>query len=129
MPLCSGRWGAQSKAGGMIVVFVSYEVWCLLGALVLVVAYQILVGKISTAGLLLGKDANAGFSPGRDQLLVLTGTTALYYRLQVLSNHPTTQLPPQPQELIPATGGSNLVFLGGEAYARLFGGNREPGGQ
>ncbi|MGR3309723.1 MAG: hypothetical protein ACUZ77_03015 [Candidatus Brocadiales bacterium] len=48
-------------------LFVRYEIWFLLLGFALVIAYQILTGKINTKGLLLDKETGK-LSPGRVQL-------------------------------------------------------------
>jgi len=61
---------------GALTAFIRLEAWCLIIAFFVLIAYQILTGKINTRGLLYGKEKNAGFSPARAQLLMLTPMAA-----------------------------------------------------
>ena len=96
---------------------IRYEIWFLLGSFVLVVAYQLLTGRINTKGLLLDKKVRS-LSPGRIQLLMFTLVGALYYLLQVLEN--PTAFPDISYYLPLILGGSNLFYLGGKSYSSLF---------
>jgi len=107
-----------------LVIFLRYEVWFLLGALFLLVGYQILTGKITTTGLLLSKDRDAGVSPARIQLLMFTVTGAFYYLAQVIHD-PSSGLPDPPQQLVEALMGSNLLYMGSKGYFSFF--RRGPG--
>jgi hypothetical protein len=100
-----------------LVTFLSCEVWCLLGALFLLIGYRILTGKIKLNGLLSAKHRDGGLSPARIQLLVLTLTGAFYYVMKVIDN--PTELPAVPQSLLLALGGSNLFYAGSKAYHQL----------
>ena len=88
-----------------------------LGVLLAIVSYQLVTGKISTAGMLSDKE-EGGVSPGRVQLLVVTLFAALYY-LVLTSDNPK-QLPEMPSELLLILGGSNLLYLGGKASQPLL---------
>jgi len=97
-----------------LVTFLSYEVWCLLGAFFLLIGYRILTGKIKMNGLLSAKDRDGGLSPARIQLLAFTLTGAFYYVMKVIEN--PTELPAVPQSVLLALGGSNLFYAGSKAY-------------
>lgn len=107
-----------------LAVFLRYEIWVLLGALLLIVGYQLLTGKIITNGLLLSKDDDVGVSPARVQLLMFTLTGAFYYLAQVLHD-PSSGLPNPPQQLVEALLGSNLLYMGSKGYFSFF--RRGPG--
>jgi drug/metabolite transporter (DMT)-like permease len=107
-----------------LVVFLRYEIWLLLGALFLIVGYQILTRKITTTGLLLSKDPKGGVSPARVQLLMFTLTGAFYYLAQVIHD-PSSGLPDPPQQLIEVLLGSNLLYMGSKGYFSFF--RRGPG--
>lgn len=119
---------------------VRWEVQLFLLVLLGIVAVRLLTGQISTRKLLYGRKNDTGepilgadgqtpgrkkedtpyFSPERVQLLLFTLGAALYYLTQVLNNpHPGT-FPPLPQSWTAIGGGSNAIYLGGKAYARLW---------
>ncbi len=100
-----------------LVTFLSCEVWCLLGALFLLIGYRMLTGKIKLKGLLTAKDRDGGLSPARIQLLVLILTGAFYYLVRVIDN--PTELPAVPQSLLLALGGSNLFYAGSKAFHQV----------
>ena len=100
-----------------LVKFLDAEIWCLLGALVLIVGYQILTGKINTKNMLSEKDGTGGFSVGRVQLLVVTLTGALYFFVE-LGNNPGV-FPQLPPELLAVLTGSHLFYLGNKALSLL----------
>jgi hypothetical protein len=95
-----------------LIAFLSLEIEFLLVALMLIVGYQVLTGRINTKGMLFDKETQE-FSPGRVQLLTLTLLTAFLYILQAAQN--PAQLPEVPQELLLILGGSNLVYLVGKS--------------
>jgi hypothetical protein len=97
-------------------IFVRYEIWLLILALIFVVGYQLLTGKISTKKLLHNKTTDR-LSPGRVQLLMLTLVGALYYLLSTADN--PQKLPEIPNELLLILSGSNLVYLTGKASSFL----------
>lgn len=90
--------------------------WFLLGSLLIIVAYQILTGRILASRMLVYKGSK-DLSPGRIQLLMITLIGALYFMLEV--THDPTKLPDVPQELLLVLGGSNVVYLGGKASPLL----------
>jgi hypothetical protein len=100
-------------------VFVQYEIIALLAAIVLGVAHRLLTGSINTKGLLQAKNEAGGVSPARVQLLMLTGSVALYYLLLVLQALKThdqpLKLPELPSELLFVLGGSHTLYLGSKA--------------
>ncbi len=96
--------------------FLCLEISSLLMGMILVVIYQILMGRINTHGMLSDKKTRR-FSPGRAQLLFFTFIGVLYYLLQIV--HDPEDLPDLPQELLYLIGGSNVVYLGGKAYSML----------
>ena len=103
-------------------VFVRYEIIALLAAIVLVVAHRLLTGSINTKGLLQAKTEAGGISPARVQLLMLTGSVALYYLLLVLQSLKTqiqpVKLPELPSELLFVLGGSHTLYLSSKAASR-----------
>ncbi len=106
-----------------LVTLLKLEVLIFLGALACIVAVQLLTGQISTDGLLRA-DGHGGksdeISSARVQLLVLTFGSALYYLSQVATNPTPGTFPPIPETWPVVLGGSNLLYLGGKAYARWF---------
>jgi hypothetical protein len=100
-------------------VFAGYEIIALLAAIVLVVAHRLLNGSINTKRLLQAKTEAGGISPARVQLLMLTGSIALYYLLLVLQSLKTqiqpVKLPELPSELLFALGGSHTLYLSSKA--------------
>ena len=100
-------------------VFVLYESVALLAAIILSVAYRLLTGSINTTGLLQTKNPAGGISPARVQLLMLTGSVALYYLLLVLQTLKTQsqplKLPELPSELLFVLGGSHTLYLGSKS--------------
>jgi hypothetical protein len=90
------------------------EIGSLLVILGIIVAYQILTGRIHTRGMLFDK-ATRNFSPGRVQLLLLSLMTILYQVSQVLKD--PTEFPNIPQEALLVLVGGNLAYLGGKFYS------------
>lgn len=87
----------------------STEIVILLGAFCLIIAYQMLTGRINTRGMLSDKKTG-GLSPGRIQVLVFTVGFALYFVSQ-LSENPS-RLPEVPEEILLLLFGSNAGYLG-----------------
>jgi len=123
-----------------IAAIVAWEVKGFLFTLFAMVALKLLTGEINMGYLFYGRKNDTGqpivgadgkmlgrkrqdtpyFSPERVQLLVFTLAAAFSYLTQVLNNaHPGT-LPPVPDSWLAVLGGSNLVYLGGKAYSRLW---------
>lgn len=96
---------------GVLISVIRVEVWVLLGGLTIVVAYQLLTGRISVRGLLSGPDGN--LSAARVQLLVATLVGAFVYLSQVISQ--PGELPTVPTWLLVGLGGSELIYLWGKA--------------
>jgi hypothetical protein len=90
------------------------EIGSLLAILGMIVAYQILTGRIHIQKMLFDK-ATGHFSPGRVQLLLLTLMTVFYQVLQVLKD--PTEFPNIPQEALLVLFGGNLAYLGGKFYS------------
>jgi len=86
------------------------EMWVLLGSLAVVVAYQLLTGRISVRGLLSGDDGKP--SASRVQLLIATLVAALTYLSQVVS-HPS-EFPTVPSWLLMGLAGSQIIYLWGK---------------
>jgi hypothetical protein len=103
-----------------LVNLIKWEAFLFLGGLAAIVAVQLLTGQINTDGLFRGEDGEE-FSPARVQLMVSTLGAAFYYLSQVLANQTPGSFPPVPQTWPILLGGSNLIYLGGKAYARWFG--------
>jgi hypothetical protein len=101
-----------------LVTAARYEIYVLLGGLMLIVVYKIFTGGINLTGLL--SDKSGAFSPGRLQMLMATILTSLYYLIQVMENQSTSSLPPLPYTLVAVMGGSQAIYLGGKARNLLF---------
>jgi hypothetical protein len=97
---------------------VRYEVFFVLTALAVIIAYRLLTRQINTNGLLRDKVGGRAISPGRLQLLIVTLLIATYYVAQVFQ---TQKLPNMPQEYLLALGGSHIFYLGGKVYGLLAG--------
>lgn len=93
-----------------------YEMFFVLVALALIIAYRLLTQQINTDGLLRDKVSGRETSPGRLQMLIVTLLIAIYYVAEVLQ---TQKMPDMPRELLLALGGSHLFYLGGKLYALL----------
>ena len=101
---------------------VGWELVFFLSALTAIVIFQLMTRRINTAGLLrtkLGR-SRGQLSPHRVQLLLITIGTAMYYVLQVSDTAKSGTLPDIPETWPAVLGGSNLLYLGGKAYARFF---------
>jgi hypothetical protein len=90
--------------------------------LVAVVVLQIVMGRISIAGLLASKDADGrtSFSPARLQLLIFTVVIAARYLYTVFTSPGQASLPSLPRSVIAALGGSQVVYLGGKVFSRFI---------
>lgn len=98
--------------------FLQFELLLLLVGLALVVAYQILTGRINTKRMLFEKKGINQYSSARVQLLLFTLAGAFYYFFKVIDD--PTRFPDVPQELLLILGGSNIIYLGGKSYSLLF---------
>jgi hypothetical protein len=95
------------------------EVGILVGGCFAVVAYKLVIGEISLAGLLYSKepDGRPAFSPARLQLLIFTGVVAARYLGEVIADPRQLSLPHLPLSVVIALGGSHAVYLGGKAVS------------
>ena len=103
-----------------LAAFVRVETGVLLTAFAIVVAYQILTGRISTKGMFTEKKAGGGYSPVRLQLLVLSLAGLVVYLAEVIGSTDTSKMPEVPVALVAVLGGSNLVYLLGKSYSLLL---------
>jgi hypothetical protein len=93
-----------------------YEMFFVLTALAVIIAYRLLTRQINTKGLLRDKVGGRAISPGRLQLFIVTLLIAIYYVEQVFQMQ---KLPNLPHEYLLALGGSHLFYLGGKFYGLL----------
>jgi hypothetical protein len=102
-----------------LIMFARYEIGFLLTALIAVVAYQILTGRINTRGLLSEKTENGvvGVSPTRVQLLLFTLAIAFYVLSQIAYSH---QFPTIDVKWLLILGGSHSIYLGGKGALSLL---------
>lgn len=98
----------------ILATVIKWEIWVFMVGLVVVVGYQLLIGRINTAGMLNDKESGE-FSPARVQLLLFTFIAAGVYFLQVAAE--PKEFPAIPQEMLYLLGGSNLFYLGGKGWA------------
>ena len=107
-----------------LVTLAKWEVILFLAGFGATIAIKLLNGAINTKGLLYGRisgrseDTAQYFSPERVQLLAVTMISALQYVMLVVTNPTPGTFPPIPDTLPALVGGSNLLYLGGKAYAR-----------
>ena len=101
----------------VLTTFIDLEVRFFLVGLLLVVAYQILTGRINMRGVF-SDSISSGFSPGRVQLLVLALVGALYYFLKVARD--PAKFPDVPAGLLLIMGGSSSIYLGGKIRSLLL---------
>jgi len=104
---------------GSITTVLRYEILLFLVVLALVVAYQMLAGKISMRRLLFAKGRAAagpstgqkpsGLSPSRIQLLVVTFGVAIYLLAEVVRD--PSQFPEIPSGLLLLMAGSETIYL------------------
>ena len=95
-----------------LVTIIHLEMGLLLAGLAVMIAYQMVTGKINTQRMLFEKAATKSYSPLRVQLLLFTLMTALYQILQLLKN--PTEFPSVPYEALLVLGGGHLAYLGGK---------------
>ena len=111
--------------------FARIEIEVFLVALLLIVGFQVITGKINLKGLLLEKtgsektdSAPAGFSPARLQMLLVTFAGAFYIISQVvdLIHQGKPGFPTLDNRLFLLLGGSHSVYLGGKlnSFSSLF---------
>lgn len=110
-----------------ILNFARIEIEVFLVALTLVVAFQLLTGKINVGGLLLektgyGAGGAVGYSPARLQMLLITLAGAFYLISKVLDNihHGILLFPNIDEKWLLLLGGSHSIYLGGKVNS-LFG--------
>ena len=104
-----------------LIPLIRFEIWFFLAILALLVGYQMLTGRINTAGLLQDKE-HKDLSPVRVQLLLFTLIGAGSYLALAADMIETgaPSLPTVPAELLLLLGGSHAVYLGGKSYLRYF---------
>jgi len=100
-----------------------YEVLLFLGALALIIFYQLLTGKINMRRLLFAKGRSAagpstrrrtsGLSPSRIQLLIVSIGVAIYLLTAVLRD--PSQFPEIPSGLLLLMAGSGTIYLARKA--------------
>jgi hypothetical protein len=92
------------------------EVGILVGGCFAVVAYKLVIGEISLAGLLYSKEpaGRAAFSPARLQLLIFSAAVAAIYLGEVIAHPRQDSLPHLPLSVVIALGGSHALYLGGK---------------
>lgn len=102
-----------------LMTFARYEIGFLLAALMAVVAFQILTGRINTRGLLSEKTEKGvlAISPARLQLLLFTLAFAFYVLSQVVKSR---QFPEIETKWLLILGGSHSVYLGGKGLSLLL---------
>jgi len=88
--------------------FLKYEIFGLLGVILLIVFYKLLTGKINTDKMLLDKTKGT-ISGSRVQQLFFTVFIALYY--VYLCYKDPSKFPEIPQELLYLMGGSSTLYL------------------
>jgi len=95
------------------------EAGILVGGCFAIVAYKLVIGEISLAGLLYSKEpgGRAAFSPARLQLLIFTAAVAARYLGEVIANPRQTSLPHLPLSVVVALGASHGVYLGGKVVS------------
>jgi len=105
-------------------MFARYEICFVVAALIAVVGFQLLTGKIETRGLLREKTKNGlgGVSPARVQLLLLTVAFAFYVLSQVkfsiASAFPKPGVFPEIDvKWLLILGGSHSIYLGGKGIS------------
>ncbi len=92
------------------------EAGILVGGYFAVVAYKLVTGEISLAGLLYTKEpgGRAAFSPVRLQLLIFTVAVATLYLGEVIAHPRQNSLPHLALGVVVALGVSQAVYLGGK---------------
>ncbi len=99
-----------------LMMFAQYEIGFFLAALIVVVAFQILTGRINTRGLLSEKtkDGVVGVSPARVQLLLFTVAFAFYLLSAIINSG---QFPTIDTKWLLILGGSHSIYLGGKGLS------------
>ncbi len=102
----------------MLATIIRFELCGFLIALIAVVGWQLLVGRIATRGLLTTGKTGID-SPARMQMLLLSLGGAAWYFGQVLHSPDNMPLPEVPDQLIAVLGGSHVTYLGAKAIDQL----------
>jgi len=94
----------------------------IVGTLAVIVAAQLLTGRISTRHLLQQRDERGrlSFSAGRAQMLIVTLFGALYYLALICTSPSHNAFPPLPKALLEGIGSSQAIYLALKARALLF---------
>jgi hypothetical protein len=115
--------------GGKFLVLtfaVAMTIW--LGGLLLVVAYNIVGGRISLRGLLTETLTGQMAAFSRPQMLFVSLAAAATYVGKAIEAIGTTNtFPPVPTELVAAVAGSQAVFIGGKWLSSALSKLRAPG--
>ena len=120
---------------GSVTTILKIEVLLFLGALALIVFYQLLTGRINMRRLLFAKGRAAGslstmqkasgFSPSRIQLLVVTIGVAVYLLAEVVRD--PSQFPEIPSGLLLLMAGSQSIYLARKFNNLLLRGSTQRG--
>jgi hypothetical protein len=108
----------------LLVTLTKWELIVFLAGFGATIVIKLLNGGINTTGLLYGRISGRPaatslyFSPERAQLLAITIISAVHYLTLVITNPTPGTFPPIPESLAEIVGGSNVLYLGGKAYAR-----------
>ncbi len=118
---------------GSVTAILRYEILLFLGALALLVFYQLLTGKINLRRLLFAKRQAAagpatrrwtiGLSPSRIQLLIVTIGVAIYLLTEVLRD--PSRFPEIPTGLLLLMAGSGTIYLARKANHLIIRRNSE----
>ena len=113
---------------GSVTIVLQYEILLFLGALALIVFYQLLTGRINMRRLLFAKGRESagpstrrrtsGLSPSRIQLLVISIGIAIYLLAEV-SRDPS-QFPEIPTGMLLLMVGSETIYLARKANNLMF---------
>ena len=100
---------------GSVATVLQYEILFFLGALALVISYQMITGKINMRRLLFakGREAASGYSPSRIQLLVVSIGAAIFLLSEVLRD--PSRFPEIPTGLLLLMAGSETIYLARKA--------------
>ena len=100
---------------GSITTVILYQILLFLGALALIVFYQMLTGRINMRRLLFakGRAAAGDLSPSRIQLLIVSIGVAIYLLAEVLRD--PSQFPEIPTGLLLLMASSEAIYLARKA--------------
>jgi len=114
---------------GSVTTILRYEVLLFLGALTLIVFYQLVTGRINTRRLLFAKgraaassltrQESSGLSPSRIQLLVISIGVAIYLLAEVIRD--PSQFPEIQTGLLLLMAGSEAIYLARKANNLVLG--------